>query len=165
MKKIIKIKESELRRMISESVKRILNENDADLNQYVPKKAFRTVEKINNELRELKEMTGEEYPELLDTSTGSETFFKIISDVTIENGCLKWTEESTETWKKDRISQERWNLVRYDEEEGYWFDDYDFKDQIKYIRGGIKKAIKYFREYNIEWDDDENKRENFLGNL
>ena len=47
----------------------------------------------------------------------------------------------------------------------YWFDEYDFKDQIKYLRGGIKKAIKYFKEYNIEWDDDENKRENFLGNL
>ena len=165
MKKTIRLTESELRRMIIESVKRIINENDSDLNQYIPKKAFRTVEKINNELRELKEMTGEEYPELLDTSTGSEIFFKIISDVTIENGCLKWMEESNETWRSDRISQEKWNLVRYDEEEGYWFDEYDFKDQIKYIRSGIKKAIKYFKEYNIEWDDDENKREDFLGNL
>ena len=165
MKRVIRLRESELRRIISESVRRILNEDDSDLNQYVPKKAFRTVEKVNNELRELKELTGEEYPELLDTSSGSEIFFKIISDVTIENGCLKWTEESNETWKKDRISQEKWNLVRYDEEEGYWFDDYDFKDQIKYLRGGIRKAIKYFKEYNIEWDDDENKRENFLGNL
>ena len=165
MKKVIRLRESELRRMISESIRRILNEDDSDLNQYVPKKAFRTVEKVNNELRELKELTGEEYPELLDTSSGSEIFFKIISDVRIEDGCLKWTEESNEIWKKDRISQESWNLVRYDEEEGYWFDDYDFKDQIKYLRGGIKKAIKYFKEYNIEWDDDENKRENFLGNL
>ena len=151
--------------MIVESVKRILNENDSDLNQYIPKKAFRTVEKINNELRELKKMTGEEYPELLDTSSGSEIFFKIISDVTIENGCLKWMEESSDTWRSNRISQEKWNLVRYDEEEGYWFDEYDFKDQISYIRSGIKKAIKYFKEYNPEWDDDESKREDFLGNL
>lgn len=165
MKKTIRLRESELRRMIVESVKRILNENDSDLNQYIPKKAFRTVEKINNELRELKKMTGEEYPELLDTSSGSEIFFKIISDVTIENGCLKWMEESSDTWRSNRISQEKWNLVRYDEEEGYWFDEYDFKDQISYIRSGIKKAIKYFKEYNPEWDDDESKREDFLGNL
>lgn len=165
MKKIIRLRESELRRMIVESVKRIINENDSDLNQYIPKKAFRTVEKINNELRELKEMTGEEYPELLDTSSGTEIFFKIFSDVTIENGCLKWMEESSDNWRNDGISQEKWNLVRYDEEEGYWFDEYAFKDQISYIRSGIKKAIKYFKEYNPEWDDDENKRENFLGNL
>lgn len=165
MRRTIKLNGRELKQMIAESVKKALMESDLDLNKYVPKKAFKAVEKVNMELRQLKEMTQEEYPELLDTSTGSEIFFKIISDVTIENGCLKWMEESNETWKKNRISEEKWNLVRYDDEEGYWFDDYDFKDQISYLRSCIKKAIKYFKEYNPEWDDDEDKRENFLGNL
>lgn len=165
MKNTIRLKESELKQLIYESVRRILSENADDLNQYIPKKAFKMVEKVNNELRQLKEMTGEEYPELLDTSSGTEVFFKIIGDVRIEDGCLKWTEESNEYWKKDRTSQESWKLVMYDEEEGYWFDDYEFKDQMSYIRGGIKKAIKYFKEYNPEWDDDEDKRETFLGKL
>ena len=165
MKSAIRLKESELKQLIYESVRRILSENADDLNQYIPKKAFKMVEKVNNELRQLKEITGEEYPELLDTSSGTEVFFKIIGDVRIEDGCLKWTEESNEYWKKDRTSQESWKLVMCDEEEGYWFDDYEFKDQMSYIRGGIKKAIKYFKEYNPEWEDDEGKRENFLGNL
>ena len=155
-----------LRRRIQNIVESILKEEiGGDMNQYIPKKAFKMVEKVNMELRQLKEMTGEEYPELLDTSSGTEVFFKVISDVTIENGCLKWTEESGETWKKDRISEEKYNLVRYDEDEGYWFDEYDFKDQMSYLRGGIKKAIKYFKEYNIEWDDDENKRNEFLDSM
>ena len=159
MRKTIRLKESELKHIIAESVKKLLRESDLDLNQYIPKKAFKMVEKVNNELRQLKDMTQEEYPELLDTSTGSEIFFKIISNVTIENGCLKWMEESNEFWKKDRISEQNWNLLRYDEEEGYWFDEYTFKDQMSYLRGGN------FKEYNPEWDDDENKRENFLDNL
>ena len=165
MGKTIRLSENKLKQIIAESVKKALMENDLNLNQYIPKKAFKMVEKVNNELRQLKEMTQEEYPELLDTSTGSEIFFKVISDLTIENGRLKWTEESNEMWKKNRISEEDWNLVRYDEEEGYWFDEYEFKDQISYLRSCIKKAIKYFNEYNPEWDEDENKREDFLGNL
>jgi len=165
MGKTIRLSENKLKQIIAESVKKALMESDLDLNQYIPKKAFKMVEKVNNELRQLKEMTQEEYPELLDTSTGSEIFFKVISDLTIENGRLKWTEESNEMWKKNRISEEDWNLVRYDEEEGYWFDEYEFKDQISYLRSCIKKAIKYFNEYNPEWDEDENKREDFLGNL
>lgn len=165
MRRTIKLNGRELKQMIAESVKKALMESDLDLNKYVPKKVFKVVEKVNMELRQLKEMTQEEYPELLDTSTGSEIFFKIISDVTIENGHLKWTEESNEFWKKNRISEEDFNLIRYDDEEGYWFDDYVFKDQISYLRSCIKKAIKYFKEYNPEWDDDEDKRENFLGNL
>lgn len=165
MRKIITLKENEIKRIIIESVRRILSETVEDLNKYIPKKVFKMVEKVNNELRQLKDMTQEEYPELLDTSSGTEIFFKIIGDITIENGCLKWVEESSETWKKDRISEQNWNLLRYDEEEGYWFDEYTFKDQMSYLRGGIRKAIKYFKEYNPEWDDDENKRENFLDNL
>jgi hypothetical protein len=36
---------------------------------------------------------------------------------------------------------------------------------MSYLRGGIKKAIKYYKEYNIEWDDDENKRNEFLDSI
>ena len=54
MRKTIKLKESELKHIIAESVKKLLKESDLDLNRYVPKKAFKMVEKVNNELRELK---------------------------------------------------------------------------------------------------------------
>ena len=144
-------------------VESVINEElGTDMNQYVPKKAFRMVEKINAELRQLKEMTQEEYPELLDTSSGIENFYQIISDVVIEDGHLRWTEREPFSGK---IIEEDWNLIREDDEDGYWFDDYDFKDQISYFRSGIKKAIKYFKEYNPDWDDDEQKHEDFIMEL
>ena len=164
MRRRVRLTERELRNMISESVNRILNEEiSEDMNQYVPKKAFRMIDKVNNELRQLKELTGDEYPELLDTSTGAESFYAIVSDVVIENGHMKWYEKEPYSGK---IHVEDWNLIRkYDGEEDYWFDDDDFKDQVSYLRSGIKKATKYFKEYNPDWDDDENKHERFIDSL
>lgn len=133
-----------------------------DLNKYIPKKAFKAVEKLNVALKELARITGEENPELLDTSTGVESFFTVIGEVWIENGHIKWTQEDHE-WNSRGPQQEDWCVVREDDETGeIWFDEYDFKDQISYLNKCIKKAIKYFKEYNPEWDDDENKRDKFL---
>ena len=133
-----------------------------DLNKYIPKKAFKAVEKLNVALKELAKITGEENPELLDTSTGVESFFTVIGEVWIENGHIKWTQEDHE-WNSRGPQQEDWCVVREDDETGeMWFDEYDFKDQISYLNKCIKKAIKYFKEYNPEWDDDENKRDKFL---
>lgn len=133
-----------------------------DLNKYIPKKAFKAVEKLNIALKELARITGEENPELLDTSTGVESFFTVIGEVLIENGHIKWTQEDHE-WNSKGPHQEDWCVVREDDETGeIWFDEYDFKDQISYLNKCIKKAIKYFKEYNPEWDDDENKRDKFL---
>lgn len=144
-------------------VESVLNEElGGDMNQYIPKKAFKMVDKINAELTQLKELTGSEYPELLDTSSGSECFFDVVSDVVIENGHMKWQEREAYTGK---IHVEDWNLVREDEEEGFWFDDYDFKDQVSYLRSGIRKATKYYKEYNMEWDDDEEKQQRFIDSL
>ena len=133
-----------------------------DLNKYIPKKAFKAVEKLNVALKELAKITGEENPELLDTSTGVESFFTVIGEVWIENGHIKWTQEDHE-WNSRGPQQEDWCVVREDDETGeMWFDEYDFKDQISYLNKCIKKAIKYFKEYNPEWDDDEDKRDKFL---
>jgi hypothetical protein len=153
---------NKVRNIVSEAVRHYLKEEEENLNQYVPKKAFRAVEKINQELQDLKNMTGEEYPSLLDTSTGSESFFDVITPVTIENGRICWKERDP---YRDKISDESWNCVSYDEDEGYWFDDYWFKDAIGGLKSGIKKAIKYYNEYNIEWDDDESKHDRFIDNL
>lgn len=147
-------------------VESVINEEfGTDLNSYVPKKAFKMVDKVNVELSQLKQLTGDEYPEILDTSSGVEMFIQIISDVVIENGHLKWTEKGGSYHDWDKVSIEDWNLVRDDEVEGYWFDEYEFKDQISYLRSGIKKAIKYFKEYNPDWDDNDGKREKFIGDL
>ena len=140
MKNTIRLKESELKQLIYESVRRILSENADDLNQYIPKKAFKMVEKVNNELRQLKEMTGEEYPELLDTSSGTEVFFKIIGDVRIEDGCLKWTEESNEYWKKDRTSQESWKLD-------------DDEDKRETFLGKLDESVSLYGRTMMTYDD------------
>ena len=151
---------------IDRIIRDVLKESiEEDKNRYIPKKVFNMVNKLNAELRSLKEMTGEEYPELLDTSTGSEVFFYIIDEIVIDDGCMVWTEKGNSYFDYDEISEERINLVRYDDDEGYWFDEYEYKDAVKYIRSGIRKAIKYFKEYDPEWDDDDNKRDEFIGSL
>ena len=66
-------------------------------------------------------------------------------------------------WRSRGPQLEDWCVIREDDETGeMWFDDMDFKDQISYLNKCIKKAIKYFKEYNPEWDDDEDKRDKFL---
>lgn len=132
-----------------------------DLNKYIPKRAFNAVDKLNKALKELANLTGDENPELLDLSTGSESFFTVIGDVKLINGRLIWTQEDHDYFSKGP-HEENWNVVRYDEYEGYWFDDLDFKDQISYLNSCIKKATKYFKEYDIEYDDDDEYREKFL---
>lgn len=163
MKHKIRLTESDLRNIINEAVRNIIKESsDTDLNQYVPKKAFKAVDKVNIELRQLSDLTGENPPQLLDMSTGSECFFNVIGDVVIDNGHLVWEEQDT---YDDHPHEESWNLIRYDEEEGYWFDEYDFKDQISYLRSCIRKATKYFKEYDSDWDDNERKRNKFFNEM
>ena len=134
-----------------------------DLNKYIPKKAFKAVEKLNLALKELARITGEENPELLDTSTGVESFFTVYGEVKIENGHVQWMQEDHD-WRSRGPQLEDWCVIREDDKTGeMWFDDMDFKDQISYLNKCIKKAIKYFKEYNPEWDDDdEDKRDKFL---
>lgn len=139
-------------------------EQQNDLNQYVPKKAFNQVKKLNANLQSLKELTDEENPELLDTSTGVESFFTIIGDVMIKNGHLRWTQDDQD-YNSKGPHEEDWNLIREDDEEGYWFDEYEFKDQVGYLNRCIKKAIKYFQEYTPEMDDNEEERNSFLTNM
>lgn len=139
-------------------------ERQNDLNQYVPKKAFNQVRKLNSNLSSLKELTDEENPELLDTSTGVESFFTIIGNVKIENGHLRWIQDDQD-YNSKGPHEEDWNLIREDDEEGYWFDEYEFKDQVGYLNRCIKKAIKYFQEYTPEMDDNEEERNSFLTNM
>lgn len=155
-----------MRQIVREAIMEVREEMSGaeDLNQYVPKKAFKTLEKLNIALKELAKATGEEHPQLLDTSSGVEFFFDILSDVKIENGVLKWVQEDHE-WNSKGPHDEEWNVIRHDDDEGYWFDEYDFKDQVSYLNKCIKKAIKYFQEYSPDMDDDENARDKFLGEL
>lgn len=66
-------------KIISETLHRLLKEafetENTNLNQYIPKKVFKIVDKLNDELEALKEMADSQFPELLDTSTGVESFF------------------------------------------------------------------------------------------
>lgn len=147
-----------------EAVYEVAMEQNGDLNRFVPKKAFKLIDKLNLALKELATTTGEEHPQLLDMSSGVEFFFDILSDVKIENGHLKWMQSDHE-WNSKGPHEEDWNLICYDEDEGYWFSDSDFKDQVGYLNKCIKKAIKYFQEYSPEMDNDEKARDKFLGEL
>lgn len=162
---------SYIRGIVSEAVNEAMEETMngkqtvEDFNKYVPKKAFKMIEKINAALKELKNLTGEDYPILLSTDTGSEWFYEIRGDVTIENGVMKWVEYDT-NYGRGKLHKEEWNLVREDDDEGsYWFDEYEFKDQLHYLNSGIRKAIKYFKEYNPEMDDDEKAHDKFINDL
>lgn len=147
---------------INRIVKNVLYEQiNEDLNQYVPKKAFKMVEKLNAQLKELKELTNQEYPELLDTSMNMEDFTEITSNIVIQNGCMMWTEKDT---MMDKTSTQKWNIVIYEDGQ-YWFDEYTFKDMTSYFKDGIKKAIKYYKEYNADYDDDEQKQQEFRNKL
>lgn len=151
---------------ILEAVGHVTDEYE-DLNKFVPKRCFNKIEAINKELQELKNMTGDEYPELLDTSAGYESFTKIIGPVKIEDGCVVYTEKDDDYWRSNREpTTERERIIDFDEDEQtYYFRDYEWKDVIRYFTNGIRKAKKYFLEYNPEWDEDEEKRDKFLGDM
>jgi len=167
MKKRIRLSESRFKQLVLETAKQMLREqqdgfdNKENLNKYVPNRCFKTLEKLNNELENFRQRCGEDFPTLLDTSAGTECFFEIVELPTINNGVLTWKENET----FGGTHTEEWNLVRYDDEEGYWFDNDDFKDQIGYLRSCMKKALKYFEEYDPAFDEDEEKRNSFLNGL
>lgn len=150
-------KEGLLGKEIKESVK-------VDRNKYIPKRVFNAVAKLNQALKEFAEYTGDEYPELLDTSTGTESFFTIKSEIKIENGYITLLQQDAYNFKGP--DEERWNLVREDEDGEIWFDEYEFKDTVGYLNKCLKKAIRYFKEYDPDkYDNDNNKREKFLDSL
>ena len=136
-------------------------ENDIDLNTYVPKKAFVAVQKFNRKLNDFRQYTGNDNEEILDTSSGTEWFFWI-SELEIKNGALIY--DTKDSFSK-KVERESWNFVREDEDEGYWFDMYDFAEHMKYLNKCLNKAIKYFKEYNPDFDDNEKARNNFLSEL
>lgn len=157
---------TKVRKIIREAIMEVVQEKN-DMNQYVPKKCFKVVDKLNAAMKELQKLTGDEHPSLLDLSSGTEFFFDMLTDVRIENGKLKWTQLDNEYWKKNQAPhEEEWNLIRYDEDEGYWFDEYEFKDTISFLNKCIKRAAKYFSEYNPEtMDDNDTEHDKFLGSL
>ncbi|MBP5456551.1 MAG: hypothetical protein J6Y37_08630, partial [Paludibacteraceae bacterium] len=93
-----------------------------------------------------------------------EWYFTVIGDVQIIDGKVEW-DESELKYGKETKHRESWNVVRYDDEEGYWFDGMYFKDALSGLKSGIKKATKMFKEYNPDWDDDERAYSKFMGSM
>lgn len=165
-----KINLAPFKQAVVEAAKQIVaNSSAEDMNKYVPKRCFNQVAKLNAALKELQQMTGDEYPEILDTSAGYESFIKIIGDVRIENGELIYTEldDGVGSWyRKAEPSEERENLVVWDDDEqSYYFSDWGWKDTMSYLNNGVRKAKKYFQEYNPDWDEDEEQRGRFLNGM
>ena len=53
----------------------------------------------------------------------------------------------------------------YDKEYKEWYIDDEVNDYIKWEKQCINRGVKYFKEYNPEWDNDENIQEDYYYNL
>ena len=58
------------------------------------------------------------------------------------------------------------NLIVFDEDDKtFYFNGEYAKSCLSDLKKDLKKGIKYFKEYNPSFDDNENQRNNFLNNL
>lgn len=152
--------EAILKKFIKESIRHMISESN-DLNSLIPKKFFNTLNKFKQEYENALQIM-DEYP-LLDTSTGIESFYRI-DNIQINNGVLTYT-LNYDDYQKTRYD-EKVNLILYDEDyKEYYFNEDDAKEFLSDIKKGLKKGIKYFKEYNPSYDDNEEQRDNFINNL
>lgn len=149
-----------IKNIIQENIKNIIADSN-DLNQYIPKKFFNALNKFKQEYTNALQII-DEYP-LLDTSTGLESFYKI-DNIQINNGILTYV-LNYDDYQKTSFN-EKINLVLYDDDyKEFYFNEDEAKEFLNDIKKALKKGIKYFKEYNPSYDDNEGQRENFLNNL
>lgn len=119
------------------------------------KKAMRKVEKLNEFIREsIKECGGETDLYLDNSSTIEgvpehvEPYYNIKEDGHLYAG-----------------ETELCRAICQDEEDGEWYEDMELADFLKWEKACVRRGVKYFKEYNPDFDDDEEAREDFLNNL
>ena len=53
----------------------------------------------------------------------------------------------------------------YDKETREWYIPDDFDEMIKWEKACVRRGVRYFKEYNPDWDNDVDKVQEFIENL
>lgn len=145
-----------LQYLIKESIKSVIDNN------YIPKTFINAVNKFKNDYQNAVLYTNDEFP-LLDTSTGAESFYQI-KNMNIDNG--QWTYTIVYNDFNNTTFNEKINLILFDDDDKtFYFNKEDAKSYLSDLKRDLKKGLKYFKEYNPSYDDNEEQRNNFLNNI
>ena len=122
-----------------------LNEN-TDILKYIPKRVFNTIEKFNQEVQKQKEYMDDEY-----CLKERDDYDYTISPITInDKGEMEYDlvyNDFNKTTHHETIP-----LVKEYEGE-IWFDDEEYKDQLRHYKADLKRGLKFFQEYGSKYSD------------
>ena len=124
--------------------------------EQIIKRATSKVEKLNEYIREaIKECHGE-------------TDLYLDNSSTIE-GVPEYVEPNYNIKEDGHLYVGDSELCRaiysYDDEPDEWYEDEDLADMIKWEKACVRRGVKYFKEYNPDWDDNEEAHDNFMNSL
>lgn len=147
---------NKLRPIIKESINNVIDD------RIIPKSFINAINKFKQEYIQTVQKIDDDFP-MLDTSSGLESFYQV-KDMEIKDG--KWTYTLVYDDYNKTTYHESINLVVFDEDDKrFYFNGEYAKSCLSDLKKDLKKGIKYFKEYNPSFDDNENQRNNFLNNL
>lgn len=147
---------NKLRPIIKESINNIIDD------RIIPKSFINAINKFKQEYIQTVQKIDDDFP-MLDTSSGLESFYQV-KDMEIKDG--KWTYTLIYDDYNKTTYHESINLVVFDEDDKtFYFNGEYAKSCLSDLKKDLKKGIKYFKEYNPSFDDNEEQRNNFLNNL
>ncbi|MBO5707590.1 MAG: hypothetical protein J6T37_01410 [Bacteroidales bacterium] len=125
--------------------------------EQIIKRANRKVEKLNEYIREcIKECHGETDLYLDNSSTIEglpeyvEPNYNIKEDGHLYSGDTELC-RAIFTWDED--NEDEWEI------------DDELNEMLKWEKACVRRGVKYFKEYNPDWDDNEEAHENFMNSL
>ncbi len=147
---------NKLRPIIKESINNVIDD------RIIPKSFINAINKFKQEYIQTVQKIDDDFP-MLDTSSGLESFYQV-KDMEIKDG--KWTYTLIYDDYNKTTYHESINLVVFDEDDKTFYFNGDYaKSYLSDLKKDLKKGIKYFKEYNPSFDDNEEQRNNFLNNL
>lgn len=147
---------NKLRPIIKESINNVIDD------RIIPKSFINAINKFKQEYIQTAQKIDDDFP-MLDTSSGLESFYQV-KDMEIKDG--KWTYTLIYDDYNKTTYHESINLVVFDEDDKtFYFNGEYAKSCLSDLKKDLKKGIKYFKEYNPSFDDNEEQRNNFLNNL
>lgn len=147
---------NKLRPIIKESINNVIDD------RIIPKSFINAINKFKQEYIQTIQKIDDDFP-MLDTSSGLESFYQV-KDMEIKDG--KWTYTLVYDDYNKTTYHESINLVVFDEDDKTFYFNGDYaKSYLSDLKKDLKKGIKYFKEYNPSFDDNEKQRDNFLNNL
>lgn len=147
---------NKLRPIIKESINNVIDD------RIIPKSFINAINKFKQEYIQTVQKIDDDFP-MLDTSSGLESFYQV-KDMEIKDG--KWTYTLIYDDYNKTTYHESINLVVFDEDDKtFYFNGEYAKSCLSDLKKDLKKGIKYFKEYNPSFDDNEEQRNNFLNNL